>query len=530
MSATMSITQREREIASVLRPLSSAPMTRAQAQRAAQLLGVHWTTVYRMRSRFLRNPVTTSLLPNKAGRLKEPQRLGASLEDIVTDVIQRWLPRQRELAHPVLDLHMEIRRRCSKLGIAPPSRNTVSRRLKAHRDAELARLADDPSAQIAPGSFGAARPLEIVQIDHTQADVFIVDRFTRLNMGRPWLSVAIDLATRCVVAFFLGMERPNAATVALLVSRIVLPKGDWLAHLDLEIDWPMCGFPQVLHMDNAAEFHSRALKLGCAQYGIKLDYRPVGRPHFGGHIERMNRTLMQRLKGLPGATGNSPKGRKARKPEDKACLTLADFERWLALEVGQRYHQSEHRGLMGVTPHTAWVAKSRDAPTRQLAGGPDEALKLLINFMPLAQRTVQDDGLTIFHIRYWHPVFSVWREDRRHVRVRYHPEDLSRVFVSADGRNYVEARYADLRRPVITLWEQRAAVRALRAQNQPRVSEALVFQAIERQRRIVERARRDTRQERRGATEGSRTTTSSTGTSSPVNYDTAVEAFPLEIW
>ena len=46
----MSITQREREMASVLRPLSSAPMSRTQAMRAAQLLGVHWTTVYRLRS------------------------------------------------------------------------------------------------------------------------------------------------------------------------------------------------------------------------------------------------------------------------------------------------------------------------------------------------------------------------------------------------------------------------------------------------------------------------------------------------
>ena len=162
--------------------------------------------------------------------------------------------------------------------------------------------------------------------------------------------MAIDLATRCIVGFVVGMERPNAATVALLVSRIVLPKRDWLAHLELEISWPMSGIPKLLHMDNAAEFHSRALRLGCAEYGIELDYRPVGRPHFGGHIERMNRTLMQRLKGLPGATGNSPKNRKTRKPEEKACLRLTEFERWLALEVGQRYHHSEHRGLCGATP------------------------------------------------------------------------------------------------------------------------------------------------------------------------------------
>jgi putative transposase len=85
-------------------------------------------------------------------------------------------------------------------------------------------------------------------------------------------------------------------------------------------------------------------------------YRPVGKPHYGGHIERLNRTLMQRLKGLPGATGNSTRGRKERKPEERACMTLQEFERWLALEIGQRYHHSEHRGLFGGTPLAAWVS------------------------------------------------------------------------------------------------------------------------------------------------------------------------------
>jgi len=117
--------------------------------------------------------------------------------------------------------------------------------------------------------------------------------------------------------------------------------------------------------------------------------------------------------------------------------------------------------------------------------------------MPMAHRTIQADGMTIFHVRYWHPQFVVWREQRRPVRVRYHPEDLSRLYVSADGRNYVEARYADLRRPAITLWEQRAAVRALRANHEPRVSEERIFRAIGLQREIVERARRQTARVRR---------------------------------
>lgn len=505
-------------------------MSREQAQTAGKLLGMHWASVYRLRSRFLRDPVTSSLLPRASGRLTQPLRLPPATEEIVALVVEQWVPRQRQLAHPVLDTYMQVRKRCSDAGLKPPSRNTVDRRLKAHRAAELAAAAADPSAAIAPGNFGAANPLDIVQIDHTQADVLIVDRFSRRVIGRPWLTVAIDLATRCVVAFFLGMERPSAATVALVVSRIALPKHDWLASLELEFDWPMSGLPKLLHMDNAAEFHSRALRLGCAQYGVELQYRPVGKPQFGGHIERMNRTLMQRLKGLPGATGNSPKGRKARKPEQHACLTLKEFERWLALEVGQRYHHSPHRGLYGATPYGNWVQKAATDPVRRIEPGPDAALRLLIAFMPVATRTIQEDGLTIFHIRYWHSVFTVWREDRRAVRIRYHPEDLSRLYVSADGRNYVEARYAELSRPSITLWEQRAAVRRLRDQHHPRLSEALVFKAIEQQREVVQRAKQQARRARAAKPEADPASAGGAASSSTVNYSKKVAAFPVEIW
>lgn len=544
------ITEREIEIARVLRPLGRGALARAQAERAAQLLGVHWTTVYRLRVRFLRDPRTSSLVADAVGRKRDPHRLDPAVEAIVTEVVSQWLPKQRLLAHPILDTHMEVRQRCHALGLKPPARNTVERRVESFRESELMFLASRPGAAIAPGSFGADSALEVVQIDHTQSDVMVVDRFTRQSIGRPWLSLAIDLATRTVPGFFVGMERPSAATVALLVSRIVQPKQAWLEHLGLTLEWPVFGIPKSLHLDNAAEFRSRALRTGCAQYGIELDYRPVGRPHYGGHIERLNRTLMQRLKGLPGATGNSVKDRKGRKPEESARLTLQEYERWLALEIGQRYHHSEHRGLFGGTPLGAWQHASDAKLPRVLPPGPEAAMEMLINFMPLANRSIQADGLTIFYIRYWHPVFIVWHEQGRGVRVRYHPEDISRLFVSADGRNYVEARYADLRRPAISLWEQRAAVRALRANHDQRVSEGLIFQAISQQREIVREANRQAVKARNGPTTepiqaapsdrpsqlhgagqtGDHGQSQRAEPAAGLDYDKPVEPYPGEIW
>ena len=538
MADSNRLTEREIRIGRVLRPLGTKPMSRSQALLAGKLLGLHWTSVYRLRQRFLADPVASSMTPRARGPKPGGKHVESRAEQIIGDVVLRWCPKQRELAHPLLDTWMEIRRRCLHAALPVPGRNTVARRIVEYRDAQAALLANDPTAQIAPGNFVASAPLEIIQIDHTQADVEVVDEWFRRSMGRPWLSVAIDIATRCVVGIYVAMERPNAGTVALLLSRVVLAKEAWLATLGVQADWPMHGLPKTLHLDNAAEFKSRALRSGCGQYGIELMYRPVGRPHFGGHVERMNRTLMQRLKGLPGTTGNSTVGRKARKSADRAALSLKEFEHWLTLEVAQRYHNTAHRGLMGATPASAWATLAQTRPPRLLPPGPDEALRFLVRFMPVASRTIQGDGLTLFYIRYWHPIFVAWRISHRNVVVRYHPEDLSRIFVSKDGKEYLEARYADVRRPPISLWEQRAACRILKAQGKPELSEPLIFAAIEKQRQIVATARQVTQRARR-QNDGRHRPPKGQAWSPPaqpqpsgseVDYTRPVEPFPVEIW
>ncbi|MEM5312311.1 Mu transposase C-terminal domain-containing protein [Paraburkholderia sp. JHI869] len=116
---------------------------------------------------------------------------------------------------------------------------------------------------------------------------------------------------------------------------------------------------------------------------------------------------------------------------------------------------------------------------------------------PVASRTIQADGLTIFRIRYWHPLFAAWRETRRSVTVRYHPEDPSRVFVSAAGKDYIEVRYADLRRPSISLFEHRRALKAIRAEGQSSISESQIFRTVEEQRRLIANAARETKGRRR---------------------------------
>ena len=91
-------------------------------------------------------------------------------------------------------------------------------------------------------------------------------------------------------------------------------------------------------MDNGKEFHAKALKRGADEYGMKLFYRPVATPHYGGHIERLIGTMMGEVHLLPGTTFSDIIERGAYDPERHATMTLKELDHWLAIQIVGRYH------------------------------------------------------------------------------------------------------------------------------------------------------------------------------------------------
>jgi putative transposase len=94
-------------------------------------------------------------------------------------------------------VYKEVRRRCHAEKRVTPSRNCVLRRIRAldARFVARKRLGTKSAESIAlstPGMLEATEALELIQIDHTLADVMIVDS-DRRSIGRPWLR----LATMC---------------------------------------------------------------------------------------------------------------------------------------------------------------------------------------------------------------------------------------------------------------------------------------------------------------------------------------------
>ena len=487
----------------VISVLAKAPeRTRGDAEAAAEALGCSATVVYRLLSRYLADPRVTSLLPGRRGRRHGQLFLPAEVDEVVQATIDEfYLTRQRPR---VSDLVTEMQRRCRTLGLPKPSRKAINLRIGQRASVEvLAKRSGRKAARDrfgpATGSLTAPWPLALVQIDHTLVDVIAVDSVTRQPIQRPWLTIAIDVHSRCVAGFHLALEPPSATSVALCIAHAVLPKAGWLMARGVAGDWPVQGLIERLHLDNAKEFHSEALKRGCEQYGIAVDYRPVRTPHYGGHIERLIGTMMGKVHLLPGTTFSDVRTKGDWKPEDTAALTLDEIERWLAHAIVGVYHHDLHRGI-GTTPVAAWergILGDGQVSGRGMPTAIDDPRRFLIDFLPMERRLVRREGVFLHSIGYWADVLRTWIGERERMIVRYDPRDLSRVHLLAPDGRYYDLSYRDLRRPTISLWEHRLALTRLRDEGRAEINEDAIFTAIDAMRGIAERASAETKTARR---------------------------------
>lgn len=473
------------------------------ADEAARALGISRRQVYTLiRKARQGSGLVTDLAPGRSSGGKGKGRLPEQVECIIRDQLQkRYLTKQKR---SLAAIHKDVALACKAQNLRVPARNTVALRIANLHPVKVARSrGGSDAARNLQGVGGIppqiAAPLEQVQIDHTVIDLIVVDEKDRQPIGRPYLTLAIDVFTRCVLGMVVTLESPSAVSAGLCIAHTVCDKRPWLEGLGVEMDWPMSGKPRQLYLDNAAEFKSEALRRGCEQHGISLAYRPPGQPHYGGIVERIIGTSMQMIHNeLPGTTFSNPGQRGKYPSEAMATLTLRELEKWFTLAVGA-YHGTVHSGLLQ-PPAAYWaeaVAREGVPPviTRSRA--------FLVDFLPVIRRTLTRTGFVIDHIHYYADALKPWIARRTHLPtfiLRRDPRDISRIWVlEPEGQHYLEVPYRTLSHPAITLWEQRQALAKLRQLGRDKVDESLLFRMIEQMREIVATARKSTRKTRRDA-------------------------------
>ncbi|MDH4742520.1 DDE-type integrase/transposase/recombinase [Sphingomonas sp. CBMAI 2297] len=493
-----------RRRAEVIGPLADlAVVGHEAADIAAQALGLSRRQIYVLVRRARQGEgLATDVARGQSGGGKGKSRLSEQVEFIIRDLLQRrFLTKEKR---SVAAFHREVARVCTAQNLPIPTRNTLARRIAGLDPIKATRLREGQDAsrglQSASGRPPVlTAPLERVQIDHTVIDLIVVDERDRQPIGRPYLTIAIDVFTRCVLGMVVTLEAPSAVSVGLCLAHIASDKRPWLQELNAEIDWPMSGKPKLLYLDNAAEFKSEALRRGCEQHGIRLNYRPPGQPHYGGIVERIIGTTMQMIHNeLPGTTFSNPGQRGKYASEKMSSLTLRELERWLALAVGT-YHGSVHSGLLQ-PPMARWSEVMAYEGMPAIVTNPKA---FLVDFLPIIRRTLQRTGFVIDHVFYYTDALKPWIARRDHLQpflIRRDPRDISRIWVlEPEGALYLEVPYRTLAHPAVTLWEQREALTKLRQQGRHQVDESALFRMIGQMREIVATAQKATRKARRDA-------------------------------
>lgn len=486
---------------------------RATVAAAAKQHDIGVTTLYRWINAYESSEQLTALIPGKRGRPAGLRLLAAEQEAIIEAGIKdRYLNKRRPTEQEVVDY---VQQMCRKAGARAPNHNTIRARIHAiPKDFALRRRgrADLARGRYEPlrGQFpGADYPLAVVQIDHTPGDVILVDERTRKPLGRPWLTLAIDVFSRMVVGLHVSFDNPSFKSVGACIAQAICTKSAYLQSLEVEGEWPVWGLMSSIHVDNGKDFRSKGLIRACENYGIDLQWRPVGLPEYGGHIERLMGTVARELAKIPGKTFANTRDRKGYDSESEAVMTLPEFEKYFVDYLVNMYHKRLHTQL-GVPPLTQWqrgIEGYHDAPGRGMPPLPADPERLRIDFLPYIERTIQRYGVQKDHIKYYDPVLDPYinAEDdsglpKSHC-FRYDPRDISVLyFMDPDTKAYVRIPYADLSHPPISEWERRAAVSDLQKEGRAQIEEDVLFATVERLRARIEKAAQISKSARRALT------------------------------
>ncbi len=484
----------------VITPLSShRRIPRSVMEVASKALGLHRTTIQRMLADWRESKNLMAFAPPNRPGGRGKSRLLPAVEAIIQTMIKtRWLSKQNISA---VELRKIIVHECIDNKLPTPEMKTIYRRLAAipaelqtrkRRGFSAAR--DNFKRQL--GNMpGANHLLAIVEIDHTQSDVVVVDEDSRRPIGRATITAAVDVYTGMCVALYLSLRAPSADLVGACLFRCIVNKSDWLKSLDLDVDWPIWGYPDILHSDNGTDFRSRSLSTTLMELDIKQEFRPIHTPNYGGHIENLMKRINQELHNLPGTTKSNVEKLGEYNSEKHASISLRGLERILVNMICSEYHKSPLND--GLTPeeHLNLAIKHEKfipGKFQVLQKSREDRDTLRIRCMPMELVTVQKYGIQLDLLRYSDSVLNIWvgvrnpdREDGKFV-VRRDPADWSTIYLlEPNSGQYFPIGFQSHENPRFGELEYRDAVADLKRDNRE-VNEAAIFDKISRRKRIFE--------------------------------------------
>ena len=275
------------------------------------------------------------------------------------------------------------------------------------------------------------RPMQCVQMDHTQMDIVVL--VGKGLTAKPWLTIALDQYTRMIVGYYISLDKPSFSSVGKCLSDLIDPNG--LV--------PTFNPPDLLLLDNGAEFHSKEMIDASEEMGCTIMYCEAGDPTQKAHVERYFRTLNTGyLHQIKGTTFGDIKLREGYDSVKEASLTLDEFKA-MTKEFFTEIYPNEWHGGIYQTPLELWNDSVKEGMSGYLNLGTQFKYKL----MRQVARTVQPYGFEVSGLKYNMPDLGYYRANcptSHEFEIRYDPDDLSEIFFKdPDNGRYISIPACD---------------------------------------------------------------------------------------
>lgn len=276
-------------------------------------------------------------------------------------------------------------------------------------------------------------PLQKFEADHTLVDIILVDEFG-YPIGKPWLTVIIDVFTRVIIGYEITFEHPSYKSLAKALLHAILPKTNQKnEYPDTVSDYSMFGIPESIFVDNASEFHGHSFDSMCFELGTIIVFTGRKTPWNKPHVESFNHTVNSGFtEYLPGRTFRNIAAKADNNPLKDAKLTIDSFKKIFNKWIVDIYHHSKHTTL-GMTPAQCW----EEFVDKESIKLPSELNRIQLLALETITRKLQHYGLEINKISYNNEALGIIRKHHGldlKLEVRWDKDDLSCIHaISPEG-------------------------------------------------------------------------------------------------
>lgn len=305
--------------------------------------------------------------------------------------------------------------------IVIPNIRTIQRRIQSLDPYILASVKDGKTiarrqARASGRKLISPGLMHTVEIDTHYIDLMIVDRSTGREIGKPYLTLIIEIKTRVIVGLHVSTFPPSTITALAALK-------DMLTRPNRGLRGGICS---IIIPDNGIEFVNSGFENTCATLLITIlssqVQEPNGKPHIESHFSTLTASLIHKLEGT---TFSNPKKRGDYNSSAKAVFDLETATSFINEWIENIYHKRIHSQTKRM-PIELWDELCKDVRINHLS---DKEAEALIR-RPVEGKKINNGRIRYDHIFYFsHALRTLENSGIKHVTILVNDLNLNEILV-----------------------------------------------------------------------------------------------------